>query len=76
MVRETGSANMLNRYAQVERDGSYVRPPHAKLGYGSMLAVRALFVMTSASSLAKAVTIAVRCVPRLVRAARTSARGG
>ena len=51
---------MLSRHMQVTRDGAYVRPPHAKLGYGGMLAVRALFVNTAASSLAKAVTIAVR----------------
>lgn len=32
---------MLSKFAQVTKDGGYVKPPHAKLSYGGMLYIRA-----------------------------------
>ncbi|KAJ3537364.1 hypothetical protein NM688_g6701 [Phlebia brevispora] len=33
--------NMLSKFSRVTSDGRYVRPPHAKIGYGSMMYIRA-----------------------------------
>ncbi|KAJ3172573.1 hypothetical protein HDU88_005902 [Geranomyces variabilis] len=52
--------NMLMRYARVEADGSYVRPPSSKLSYGTMVYVRASIVSNAAKNLARAATIATR----------------
>uniref|UniRef100_A0A8C6TST5 Acyl-coenzyme A oxidase n=1 Tax=Neogobius melanostomus TaxID=47308 RepID=A0A8C6TST5_9GOBI len=52
--------NMLMKYAKVEPDGSYLKPPSAKLTYGTMVFIRSLIVGQSAFSLAKACTIAIR----------------
>ncbi|XP_044046424.1 peroxisomal acyl-coenzyme A oxidase 1 isoform X3 [Siniperca chuatsi] len=52
--------NMLMKYAKVEPDGTYVKPPSAKLTYGTMVFIRSLIVGESASALAKSCTIAIR----------------
>ena len=44
----------------MEPDGTYVKPPRVKLGYFTMVKVRAGVVASSAMNLAKAVTIATR----------------
>lgn len=45
---------------KVRPDGSYVKPPTAKITYGTMVMVRSGIVMMMARSLAKTVTIATR----------------
>eukprot|EP00002_Diphylleia_rotans_P008298 TRINITY_DN1804_c0_g1_i2.p1 TRINITY_DN1804_c0_g1~~TRINITY_DN1804_c0_g1_i2.p1 ORF type:complete len:574 (-),score=110.92 TRINITY_DN1804_c0_g1_i2:625-2346(-) len=52
--------NMLMKYSKVHRDGTYEKPPHSKMAYGTMVAVRAGIVSNSSTALAKAVTIALR----------------
>ncbi|CAL1601680.1 unnamed protein product [Knipowitschia caucasica] len=52
--------NMLMKYAKVEPDGTYLKPPSAKLTYGTMVFIRSLIVGQSAISLAKSCTIAIR----------------
>ncbi|XP_056135593.1 peroxisomal acyl-coenzyme A oxidase 1 isoform X2 [Lampris incognitus] len=52
--------NMLMKYAKVEPDGSYVKPPSAKLTYGTMVFIRSMIVGQSARTLAKACIIAIR----------------
>ncbi|GBE86858.1 Acyl-coenzyme A oxidase 3 [Sparassis crispa] len=52
--------NMLSAFAQVMEDGRYVRPPHAKLSYGSMLYVRAHMISTMGWAIAKAATVSIR----------------
>ncbi len=52
--------NMLMKNAQILPDGTYVKPPQDKLGYGTMVFVRVAIVMDAAAHLRKAVTIAVR----------------
>lgn len=52
--------NMLMKYAQVEPDGTYIKPLSDKLTYGTMVFIRSLIVGQSAISLSKACTIAVR----------------
>ncbi|TKS68816.1 Peroxisomal acyl-coenzyme A oxidase 1 [Collichthys lucidus] len=52
--------NMLMKYAKVEPDGTYVKPPSAKLTYGTMVFIRSMIVGESARSLSKACTIAIR----------------
>ncbi|GAA6011611.1 hypothetical protein JCM10207_002678 [Rhodosporidiobolus poonsookiae] len=54
--------NMLSRFARVspEDGGKYVKPPHAKLSYGSMVYIRAQMISSLAWRLAKAVTISTR----------------
>ncbi|KAI8984227.1 acyl-CoA dehydrogenase/oxidase C-terminal [Mycotypha africana] len=52
---------LLAKYSQVKPDsGEYVKPPNAKLSYGTMVYVRANIVMGVRYALAKAATIAVR----------------
>lgn len=51
---------MLARYAHVTRDGKFVKPPHAKANYGTMVFIRQGIVDMAGLILAKAVTIAVR----------------
>eukprot|EP01103_Thecamoeba_quadrilineata_P012163 TRINITY_DN306_c0_g1_i1.p1 TRINITY_DN306_c0_g1~~TRINITY_DN306_c0_g1_i1.p1 ORF type:complete len:426 (+),score=88.70 TRINITY_DN306_c0_g1_i1:872-2149(+) len=51
---------MLMRHAQVARSGEYTRPPHPKLGYGTMIAIRAEIVKMASVALATALTISVR----------------
>ncbi|KAG0246049.1 acyl-CoA dehydrogenase/oxidase C-terminal [Mortierella sp. GBAus27b] len=52
--------NMLMRFAKVTRDGQYIKPPHSKLSYGSMVLLRSYMVYDSAIALARAATIATR----------------
>ncbi|XP_048222380.1 peroxisomal acyl-coenzyme A oxidase 1 isoform X2 [Perognathus longimembris pacificus] len=52
--------NMLMKYAQVQPDGTYVKPVSNKLTYGTMVFVRSYLVGEAARSLSKACTIAVR----------------
>ncbi|KAG2177304.1 hypothetical protein INT43_007961 [Umbelopsis isabellina] len=53
--------SFLAGYAQVKPgSGEYVRPPNAKLSYGTMVYVRANIVMGVRFALAKAATIAIR----------------
>ncbi|XP_075870169.1 peroxisomal acyl-coenzyme A oxidase 1 isoform X1 [Nelusetta ayraudi] len=52
--------NMLMKFAKVEPDGTYVKPPSAKLTYGTMVFIRSMIVGDSARCLAKACTISIR----------------
>uniref|UniRef100_H3C704 Acyl-CoA oxidase 1, palmitoyl n=1 Tax=Tetraodon nigroviridis TaxID=99883 RepID=H3C704_TETNG len=52
--------NMLMKFAKVEPDGTYVKPPSAKLTYGTMVFIRSMIVGQSALALAKSCTIAIR----------------
>ncbi|ORZ25089.1 acyl-CoA dehydrogenase/oxidase, partial [Absidia repens] len=52
--------NMLMRFAQVTRDGQYIRPVHDKLSYGSMVKLRVGMVADASVKIGKAVTIAIR----------------
>ncbi|XP_033623217.1 peroxisomal acyl-coenzyme A oxidase 1 isoform X3 [Fukomys damarensis] len=52
--------NMLMKYAQVNPDGTYVKPVSNKLTYGTMVFVRSYLVGEAARSLSKACTIAIR----------------
>ncbi|XP_045075815.1 peroxisomal acyl-coenzyme A oxidase 1-like [Coregonus clupeaformis] len=52
--------NMLMKYAKVEADGTYVKPPSAKLTYGTMVFIRSMIVGEAAQALAKSCTIAIR----------------
>ncbi|KAM4842879.1 peroxisomal acyl-coenzyme A oxidase 1 isoform 3-T3 [Thomomys bottae] len=52
--------NMLMKYAQVQPDGTYVKPVSNKLTYGTMVFVRSYLVGEAARSLSKACTIAIR----------------
>ncbi|KAG0290606.1 hypothetical protein BGZ96_005947 [Linnemannia gamsii] len=52
--------NMLMRFAKVTRDGQYIKPPHSKLAYGSMVLLRSHMVRGAGISLARAATIATR----------------
>ncbi|KAL1918601.1 uncharacterized protein VTP21DRAFT_2623 [Calcarisporiella thermophila] len=52
--------NMLMRFSKVTKDGEYIKPPHSKLSYGSMVALRAMLVRQSGMTLSRGVTIASR----------------
>ncbi|XP_069553267.1 peroxisomal acyl-coenzyme A oxidase 1 isoform X2 [Brachyistius frenatus] len=52
--------NMLMKYAKVAPDGTYAKPPSAKLTYGTMVFIRSMIVGESARALAKACIIAIR----------------
>ncbi|XP_064821055.1 peroxisomal acyl-coenzyme A oxidase 1-like isoform X2 [Oncorhynchus masou masou] len=52
--------HMLMKYAKVEADGTYVKPPSAKLTYGTMVFIRSMIVGEAGSALAKSCTIAIR----------------
>ncbi|XP_025902541.1 peroxisomal acyl-coenzyme A oxidase 1 isoform X2 [Nothoprocta perdicaria] len=52
--------NMLMKYAQVEPDGTYVKPLSDKLTYGTMVFIRSIIVGDSARALSRACTIAIR----------------
>ncbi|XP_026319545.1 probable peroxisomal acyl-coenzyme A oxidase 1 [Hyposmocoma kahamanoa] len=51
---------MLMRFAQVLKDGTFKMSPNSKLTYGTMVFVRVLIVNSMASLLAKAATVAIR----------------
>ncbi|OZJ01406.1 hypothetical protein BZG36_05723 [Bifiguratus adelaidae] len=53
--------NMLAKYSKVDKKtGEYIRPPNAKLSYGTMVFIRANLVMGVRYALARATTIAIR----------------
>ncbi|KAI8141427.1 acyl-CoA dehydrogenase/oxidase [Fennellomyces sp. T-0311] len=53
--------SLLAKYSQVKPgSGEYVRPPNAKLSYGTMVLVRANIVNGSRMALARAATVAIR----------------
>ncbi|KAL6074611.1 Acyl-coenzyme A oxidase (Acyl-CoA oxidase) [Balamuthia mandrillaris] len=54
--------NMLMRYQQVSPEGVYTAPPKSlsKIGYATMIRIRAGIVATASTTLAKACTIAIR----------------
>ena len=51
---------MLARYASVGPDGSYTKPVHEKIGYGTMIKIRSGIVEGASDALARACTIAIR----------------
>lgn len=51
---------MLMKNARVTEAGEYISPPSAKASYGTMVMVRSYIVISAASNLGKAVTIAIR----------------
>ena len=53
-------SQMLNRFAKVHADGTYVKPPNSKLSYGGMVFIRAQMISNSGWSLSRAATIATR----------------
>ncbi|CAH2262988.1 jg18691 [Pararge aegeria aegeria] len=53
-------SNMLMKNVQVLRDGTYVKPKHNKLAYGSMVLTRVMLITDLANQLSRAATIAVR----------------
>ncbi|XP_011443813.3 peroxisomal acyl-coenzyme A oxidase 1 [Magallana gigas] len=52
--------NMLMRHSKVLEDGTYVPPTNQRIGYGTMVFVRAHIVTNSARGLSKACVIAIR----------------
>ncbi|CAO4363332.1 unnamed protein product [Caenorhabditis nigoni] len=52
--------NMLMRHSKVTPSGNYIKPPHAKIGYSSMVKVRSRMAMDQGLFLASALVIAVR----------------
>jgi acyl-CoA oxidase len=54
------ATNMLSRYASIDASGTYKPAGHAKIGYGSMVALRAGMPIVLGMELAKGATIAVR----------------
>eukprot|EP00054_Salpingoeca_dolichothecata_P039138 m.15414 g.15414 ORF g.15414 m.15414 type:complete len:660 (+) comp9727_c0_seq1:41-2020(+) len=51
---------MLMGYAKVTPEGQYVPPKHAKVGYATMIHVRANIIMGSSLALSRGLTIAIR----------------
>ena len=57
--------NMLMRHAQVTPTGEYIPSKHAKMSYGSMVALRSVIPINLGWTLARAVTVAIRyCIHR------------
>ena len=52
--------NMLMGHAKVDPDGTYTKPPHERLSYGTMVLIRTGIVSFAADYLSRAVTIATR----------------
>jgi acyl-CoA oxidase len=52
--------NMLQRYSQVTNTGTFIRPKHEKLSYGSMITLRVFVVQAESWNLARSLTIAIR----------------
>ncbi|GMT02811.1 hypothetical protein PENTCL1PPCAC_24985, partial [Pristionchus entomophagus] len=52
--------NMFMRFSKVLPDGTYVAPPHAKLGFGTMVFVRSIMIKDQASQLGAAAVIGIR----------------
>ncbi|KAF2073776.1 hypothetical protein CYY_004910 [Polysphondylium violaceum] len=53
-------ANMLQRFAKVEKGGNYIKPSHSRLIYAGMVGVRTLLIEDSFSGISRALTIATR----------------
>uniref|UniRef100_A0A1I7ZAB2 Acyl-coenzyme A oxidase n=1 Tax=Steinernema glaseri TaxID=37863 RepID=A0A1I7ZAB2_9BILA len=53
-------SNMMMGHSKVEADGTYVKPIHAKVGYGAMVYVRSVMTLMQGAFLAMAATIATR----------------
>ncbi|OCB91493.1 peroxisomal oxidase [Sanghuangporus baumii] len=53
-------SQMLSKFAQVTKEGKYIKPPHSKLSYGGMLYIRSTMVTTAGRMLAKAATVSLR----------------
>ncbi|KAK0413425.1 hypothetical protein QR680_006796 [Steinernema hermaphroditum] len=52
--------NMMMGHSRVERDGTYVKPIHDKVGYGAMVFVRSVMCLMQGTFLGMAATIATR----------------
>lgn len=52
--------HMMMRYSKVLRDGTFLKAPHNKLTYGTMIYTRNIIVHTVGFQLAQAATIAIR----------------
>ncbi|KII94224.1 hypothetical protein PLICRDRAFT_420565 [Plicaturopsis crispa FD-325 SS-3] len=52
--------HMLSKFAQVTKEGKYVKPPHAKLSYGGMLYIRSNMIKGAGWLMAKAATVSIR----------------
>ncbi|KAI6661329.1 Peroxisomal acyl-coenzyme A oxidase 1 [Oopsacas minuta] len=52
--------NLLMRFARVDPDGTYTRRLSSKLGYGSMVQLRAFITFNTFEALARGTTIAIR----------------
>ncbi|EGT32383.1 CBN-ACOX-1 protein [Caenorhabditis brenneri] len=52
--------NLLMRHTKVEPDGTYIKPPHAKINYSAMVHVRSYMLTGQAIMLAMSLTIATR----------------
>ncbi|KZT21336.1 acyl-CoA oxidase [Neolentinus lepideus HHB14362 ss-1] len=52
--------DMLSKFSSVTLAGEYVRPPHAKIGYGSMMYIRAQLISKCGWLTAKAATVSIR----------------
>ncbi|KAF8385054.1 acox-1.6 [Pristionchus pacificus] len=52
--------NMFMRFSKVLPDGTYVAPPHAKLGFGTMVFVRSIMIKDQATQLGAAAVIGIR----------------
>lgn len=52
--------NMFMKWNQVDADGNYTKPSHAKLSYLGMISIRAGIVGNASNVLSKNVTIAIR----------------
>ncbi|GMT02810.1 hypothetical protein PENTCL1PPCAC_24984, partial [Pristionchus entomophagus] len=52
--------NMFMRFSKVLPDGTYVLPPHSKLGFGTMVFVRSIMIKDQATQLGAAAVIGIR----------------
>ncbi|KAF1771591.1 hypothetical protein GCK72_003418 [Caenorhabditis remanei] len=52
--------NLLMRHTKVEADGTYIKPPHAKINYSAMVHVRSYMLTGQAIMLSMALNIATR----------------
>jgi len=51
---------LLMKYSQVTPEGEYIKPPHNKVSYGTMVLIRASIVAGASQVLGRALTVAVR----------------
>eukprot|EP01099_Mayorella_cantabrigiensis_P001461 TRINITY_DN1639_c0_g3_i1.p1 TRINITY_DN1639_c0_g3~~TRINITY_DN1639_c0_g3_i1.p1 ORF type:complete len:692 (-),score=149.44 TRINITY_DN1639_c0_g3_i1:253-2328(-) len=51
---------LLMRFSQVTPEGEYIKPPHSKVSYGTMVFIRAFIVSGASRVLSRALTIAIR----------------